>query len=47
MPKTLLEGDKQLVLSAQGKSYQIKLKDPQQEFEDCSHSNFDTLSKMD
>ncbi|MCD4501336.1 PilZ domain-containing protein [Chromobacterium vaccinii] len=47
MPKTLLDDDKQLVLSAQGKSYQIKLKDPQQEFEDCSHSNFDTLSKMD
>lgn len=47
MPKALLEDDKQLVLSAQGKSYQIKLKDPQQEFEDCSHSNFDTLSKMD
>ncbi|MGC0154786.1 PilZ domain-containing protein [Chromobacterium vaccinii] len=47
MPKTLTGASKELVLTAQGKSYQIKLKDPRQDFEDCSHSNFDTLSKMD
>ncbi|UTH74025.1 PilZ domain-containing protein [Chromobacterium sp. IIBBL 290-4] len=47
MPKNLSGPAKELILTAQGKSYQIKLKDPQQDFEDCSHSNFDTLSKMD
>ena len=47
MPRALTAADKELILTAQGKSYQIKLKDPQQEFEDCCHSNFDTLSKMD
>ncbi|WP_241499354.1 hypothetical protein [Chromobacterium sphagni] len=47
MPRTQTSTDKELILTAQGKSYQIKLKDPQQEFEDCCHSNFDTLSKMD
>ncbi|OQS39436.1 PilZ domain-containing protein [Chromobacterium haemolyticum] len=47
MPKTLTQPDKQLVLAAQGKSYQIRLKAPQHEYEDCSHSDFDTLSKVD
>ena len=47
MPKALTQPDKQLVLAAQGKSYQIRLKTPQHEYEDCSHSDFDTLSKVD
>nr|WP_199064974.1 PilZ domain-containing protein [Chromobacterium sp. ASV5] len=47
MPRHLTAADRELILTAQGKSYQIKLKAPQQEFEDCSHSNFDTLAKID
>ncbi|WP_181951068.1 PilZ domain-containing protein, partial [Chromobacterium haemolyticum] len=35
MPKALTQPDKQLVLAAQGKSYQIRLKAPQHEYEDC------------
>ncbi|MBM2886396.1 PilZ domain-containing protein, partial [Chromobacterium phragmitis] len=47
MPKPLASADKELILTAQGKSYQIKLKEPRREFEDCNHSNFDTLAKID
>ncbi|QEL55050.1 PilZ domain-containing protein [Chromobacterium paludis] len=47
MSKELASPEKELVLTAQGKSYQIKLKDPRREFEDCNHINFDTLAKID
>jgi len=47
IPKKLAEVGKELILTAQGKSYLIRLKTPQQEFEDCCNSDFDTLSKVD
>ncbi|MDF0605277.1 PilZ domain-containing protein [Neisseriaceae bacterium TC5R-5] len=47
MPKELTVPNKKLILTAQGKSYQIQLKAPQHEYEDCSNSNFDTLAKID
>lgn len=47
MPKPLAEPGREQILTAQGKSYLIRLKTPQQEFEDCSNSDFDTLSKVD
>ena len=47
MPKSLAAPGKEQILTAQGKSYLIRLKTPQQEFEDCSNSDFDTLSKVD
>ena len=47
MPKPLAEPGREQILPAQGKSYLIRLKTPQQEFEDCSNSDFDTLSKVD
>ncbi|MBV8679129.1 MAG: PilZ domain-containing protein [Aquitalea sp.] len=47
MPKQLSTPGKELILTAQGKSYLIRLKAPQQEFEDCGNSDFDTLSKVE
>ncbi|WP_293813693.1 PilZ domain-containing protein [uncultured Aquitalea sp.] len=47
MAKDLVAPERELILTAQGKSYMIRLKNPQQEFEDCSHSDFETLSKID
>ncbi|WP_230370970.1 hypothetical protein [Paludibacterium denitrificans] len=47
MQKNWTVPDKELILTAQGKSYKIRLKAPQQLFEDCGHSDFETVAKVD
>ncbi|HJV06931.1 MAG TPA: PilZ domain-containing protein [Chromobacteriaceae bacterium] len=47
MQKNWAVPEKELILTAQGKSYKIRLKAPQQLFEDCGHSDFETVAKVD
>ncbi|RXZ42130.1 PilZ domain-containing protein [Crenobacter cavernae] len=46
LPKGLAEPHRELVLTVQGQSYRIRLKEPLQPFGDSSHSDFDTLARL-
>lgn len=47
IPSAIATPNKELILTAQGKSYKISLKDPQVSFSECTHSDFDTHAKVE
>lgn len=47
VPTLMFAAGRELILTAQGKSYRIRLKAPHSEFIECIQSDFDTLAKVD
>jgi hypothetical protein len=47
IPKKMASIGQELVFTVQGLSYRIRLKGPQQMFDDCVHSDFDTLGRVE
>jgi hypothetical protein len=47
LPKKLAKPGQELVFTVQGLSYRVRLKTPQQTFDDCVHSDFDTLGRVE
>lgn len=47
IPKKMATLGQELIFTVQGLSYHIRLKGPQQVFDDCVHSDFDTLGRVE
>lgn len=47
IPKKMASIGQELMFTVQGLSYHIRLKGPQQVFDDCVHSDFDTLGRVE
>lgn len=47
LPQKVAIPGQELVFTVQGLSYRVRLKAPQQAFEDCTHSDFDTLGRVE